>query len=588
MVTLTDEDRADDRLAVRLRATKTVTQVAVDPGDKKRSAGLARELLAHHRPGTLSLAVLNTVRTAREVHAEAVKMIGQVPVTLLHSRFRPGDRRERVAEVLADLDPSGPGRVVVSTQVVEAGVDLSAATMLTEAAPWPSIVQRAGRCNRDGLTDGALFLWAEGLKNTAPYEAVDVAASTAALRGLEGASCTATSLREMNVAVVRQVHAVLRRDDLLGLFDTAADLSGNDIDIAPFIRVTDELDLQVAWRPLDGVRPGPDEPTPTTAELCSVPVGKEFRDWAREGTLWRLDHLGRREHAWVRLTPAHVRPGIVVLADSSFGGYSPAQGWAPSLRGPVPGAGLATPPGLVDVEEGLGDDRVTYASKTWVTLRDHLRDVEVEVRAIFGALDPPGLGVGIVEAAAVAGRLHDVGKAHPVFQSTMVRSAPEQDRLSRSSGRPWAKSGGPYRPRHSPQFFRHELASALALLGDDNVALRGVAEPELVVYLVAAHHGRVRLGIRSVPEEERTGRVLGVADGDLMPAVQIPGGELPPCRLSLAPIQLGRGADGSPSWAAMALDLLAREDLGPFRLSYLEAIVRLADWRASAAAEVSS
>ncbi len=586
VVTLTDEDRADERLAVRLCATKTVRQVAVDPGDKGRSAALARELVGRHRPATLSLAVLNTVRTAREVHAAVVRQIGDVPVTLLHSRFRPADRQERVAEVLAGLDPAGPGRVVVSTQVVEAGVDLSAATLLTEAAPWPSIVQRAGRCNRDGLTDDAVLLWAEGLKQTAPYEEADVLATTVALRGLEGASCTASSLREMHVPVVRQVHAVLRRDDLLGLFDTAPDLSGNDIDIAPFIRVSDELDLQVAWRPLDGLRPGPDEPTPTAAELCPVPAGKEIRTLAREGTLWRLDHLGRSQHTWVLLTARDVRPGIVVLTDSRTGGYSPAQGWDPTQRRPVPEVGLPTPTGLVDVEEALGDDPVTYAGGTWVTLGDHLRAVEAEVRAILAALAPPGLTAGLLEAAAVAGRLHDVGKAHPVFQSTMQRSAPEPDRPARASGGPWAKSGGPHRPRHSPPFFRHELAAALALLGDGSDALRGVAEPELVVYLVAAHHGRIRLGIRSVPKEEQTRRVLGVAEGDSMPAVQIPGGELPPSRLSLAPIQLGRAPDGSRSWTERAVALLAREDLGPFRLSYLEAIVRLADWRASAAAEV--
>ena len=264
VVTLTDEDRADERLAVRLCATKTVRQVAVDPGDKGRSAALARELVARYRPGTLSLAVLNTVRTAREVHAEVVRQIGHVPVTLLHSRFRPGDRRERVEEVLADLDPAGPGRVVVSTQVVEAGVDLSAATPLTEAAPWPSIVQRAGRCNRDGLTDGAVLLWAEGSKTTAPYDAADVAAASVALQSLEGMSCTATRLRALNVAVVR-VHAVLRRDDLL-----------------------------------DGVRPAPDQPTPTAAELCPVPAGKEIRELAREGALWRLDHLGRGQYLQLR------------------------------------------------------------------------------------------------------------------------------------------------------------------------------------------------------------------------------------------------------------------------------------------------
>ena len=51
---------------------------------------------------------------------------------------------------MADLAERPEGRIVVATQVVEAGIDLNAAVLVTEAAPWPSLVQRAGRCNRTG------------------------------------------------------------------------------------------------------------------------------------------------------------------------------------------------------------------------------------------------------------------------------------------------------------------------------------------------------------------------------------------------------------------------------------------------------
>lgn len=39
-------------------------------------------------------------------------------------------------------------REVVATQAVEAGVDVSARVLITELAPWSSLVQRFGRCNR--------------------------------------------------------------------------------------------------------------------------------------------------------------------------------------------------------------------------------------------------------------------------------------------------------------------------------------------------------------------------------------------------------------------------------------------------------
>lgn len=589
VVSLTDEDRSGSRLEVRLTAGRLVKEVAVDPGDPKRAAALAQALAAHHRPGTLTLAVVNTVRAARELAAQLRRQVGdEVPLTLLHSRFRPPDRRARLAEVLEEVDPSGPGRLVVATQVVEAGVDVSAATLLTEAAPWPSIVQRAGRCNRDGSTVDAVMLWAPVAKPV-PYEAVDVDAATVALRSLEGLAVTATSLRKRDVPVTRVSHAVLRRSDFIGLFDTAPDLSGNNIDVARFIRVGDELDLQIAWRALGGQAPGAAEPTPTADELCPVPAGKDVRDFLKDSrALWRLDHLGVGESRWVRMRSEDVRPGLVLLADATAGGYSAEQGWDPGLRDAVPVPTQEIAPGLVTAEEGLGEDSLSCEHGSWLELDRHLAEVEAEVRSLVGLLDPVGLAGGMREAAAVAGRLHDIGKSHEVFQDTMVRCADEVEREGIAAGGPWAKSGGSRRARHSRRFFRHELASALALLGDAAPALQGVPEQELVVYLVAAHHGRVRLGIRSVPEEERLGFTLGVRDGDRLPALRLPGGDLPRVTLSLEQVQLGRSADGVPSWSERALVLRDRRDLGPLRLGFLEAVVRLADWRASAAAEQRS
>src|SRR5690606_15022957 len=41
-------------------------------------------------------------------------------------------------------------RIIVATQVVEAGVDISADALVTELAPWASLIQRLGRCARYG------------------------------------------------------------------------------------------------------------------------------------------------------------------------------------------------------------------------------------------------------------------------------------------------------------------------------------------------------------------------------------------------------------------------------------------------------
>jgi CRISPR-associated endonuclease/helicase Cas3 len=48
-------------------------------------------------------------------------------------------------------------------------------------------------------------------------------------------------------------------------------------------------------------------------------------------------------------------------------------------------------------------------------------------------------------------------------------------------------------------------------------------------------------------------------------------------------MELGLSADGKPSWAERMLRLRDDPELGPFRLAYLEALLRAADCRASAA-----
>ena len=140
VVGILPEERTGE-LAVRLDAARTIRRLAAGPGDYKAIAAAARE---RHRPGTLTLVVLNTVDAAREVYKQLRG--GPADCTLLHSRFRGV---ERAGSWLA-VTGRPADRIVVATQVVEAGIDLNAAVLITEAAPWPSLVQRAGRCNRTG------------------------------------------------------------------------------------------------------------------------------------------------------------------------------------------------------------------------------------------------------------------------------------------------------------------------------------------------------------------------------------------------------------------------------------------------------
>jgi CRISPR-associated endonuclease/helicase Cas3 len=163
-----------------------------------------------------------------------------------------------------------------------------------------------------------------------------------------------------------------------------------------------------------------------------------------------------------------------------------------------------------------------------------------------------------LEAAA---RQHDWGKAHPVMQATLHEvPGPYQELLAKSAG-----SG-----KHSQPYFRHELASALAMLA--------AGEDDLAAYVTAAHHGRVRVSIRSMPGERDNGKtcIRGLRQGDTLLECSLGRGVTRSARvLNLEPVMLGNG-----SWTERALRL--RDALGPFRLAYLEMLLRAADEAASA------
>lgn len=580
VVRLSAEDTSTPALSRRASATKIVREVQT-ARDRRAPERLAEVLLEQHRAGTLSLAVLNTVERARELTEALRRRRPAARVVLLHSRFRPADRRRHLRDALSPGALEGAGTIVVATQVIEAGVDCSARLLLTEAAPWSSIVQRLGRCNRDGTHEDAAVLWTVP-RDAAPYspEAIDDAVS--ALRSFEGQMITPTSARSRSGWRQESSWPTLRRADLVGLFDTTPDVSGHDLDIAAFIRAEDDLDALLGWRPLGG-RPSPDEPPLRTEELCAVPVSRDLRQFVTDhrGRVWRFDPIAS---GWVRALPSDLRPGATFLIDADAGGYDPEIGWSSAISTavpPVPEPSSDLDPDAtaslsgVGESEGAGEDPLS-ALGAWVTLVDHLRETADEASALVAHF---GLDSHLAQAVVEAARLHDLGKAHPVFQHSLARVG-EQASSPPPPGGPYAKSGTTGRLRHERPAFRHELASALALLQRADLLSEPSVSTDLVAYLVAAHHGRIRLGIRSSPQDAPE-YVLGIAEGDELPPAAVPGSAFTGIRLLLEPVRLGRSATGEPSWTERMLALRDRTDLGPFRLAFLEALVRIADFRAS-------
>ncbi|HXF94902.1 MAG TPA: DEAD/DEAH box helicase [Gemmatimonadales bacterium] len=666
------EDAKVPEAAKRLQATKRLEQARARLGDIR---ALAEEVLEAHRPGSRTIVVVNTVRRARDLFAELSKRLVRtqgpqrsrrrrarngavmVPGTqsgphlvLLHSRFRPSDRRRQIDAALAPVDGGGPGTIVVSTQVIEAGVDVTSTTLFTEIAPWASLVQRFGRCNRAGEAgEDALVRWIGVPPETdisadlaRPYDPEDLKASDAKLRALK--DVRAEFVAAEGLAPAWRDADVIRWKDLVDLFDTTPDLAGNDIDVDRFVREAEESDVRVYWRHWVGARPPADEPTPRREELCAAPVSEVRAFLATErarGMVFRRDHL---RGDWSPADPGAVYPGQTLLVHWRAGGYRPTEGWDVRSRAEVP-----PPEGMVPAEAGVKawdayeerlrqgardvedyDDDHLSESPCWQTIAEHTDDVCRTLDRILGDL---GLSGPEAECARLAARWHDWGKSHPVFQDA-VR---EEGRPARWRGcrvvakapgrRPGAGGAGAavqnFWCRYGRPHFRHELASALGVLQPGVVdttvldqALRESSEDpapaalltdatswepgrDLVAYLTASHHGKVRLSIRSLPNEtwgpsspgggaapaRRFAR--GVWEGDELPSVELGGGVVAPAvTLSLEPMELGLCADppftGQPSWLERMIRL--RDLLGPFRLAFWEALVRAADMRASAVA----
>jgi CRISPR-associated endonuclease/helicase Cas3 len=625
-------------LQERWQATKPLVRAQSPMGD---ASAIAVQVRNAHRTGTRTIVVVNTVGRARALfdaltadegatrrvtkkgkrchQPQKDEVVGQAPrprIVLLHSRFRPADRTKRIEVALAEIAPGEPGTIVVSTQVIEAGVDVSATTLFTELAPWASLIQRFGRCNRRGEanTEAQVF-WialpgdsAEAKKLSLPYQFEDLAGSDERLGELKD-----VGLRSLpNVELPFEHGHVIRRKDLIDLFDTTPDLAGNDIDIDRFVREVEDSDVRVFWRDWDQTEsqsPPEDGPAPRREEMCPAPIG-EFREFARKpaGSIWRWNFLDKK---WEKVDPDKIAPGQTFLLHADAGGYSADRGW-----------GGASDP----VEPIVFDDKTNSPDATdaeplsrigvWQTIAQHTSEVCAELDAMIN-----GLGLtekALAQALIRAGRWHDRGKAHQVFQNAIDngesverngrtitrRERPSDWRgcrfVAKAPDRRWDRGRfvdqgfwRPYDwlPYEGRKHFRHELASALAvLLSPDGLVPEALRD--LVAYLVAAHHGKVRLSIRSLPNESRPKAdqrfARGVWDGDELPVTNLGDGVIAPAlALSLEPMELGlcehKPFAGQPSWAERMLRL--RDEFGPFRLAFLEAILRAADMRASGAAE---
>ena len=96
-------------------------------------------------PDKSFLFVFNTIRTSIEFFERLRDLFPDKDIIYLSTNILPIERKKRIKEI----KKNPIGKIIVSTQLIEAGVDIDIDIVYRDFAPLDSIVQTAGRCNRN-------------------------------------------------------------------------------------------------------------------------------------------------------------------------------------------------------------------------------------------------------------------------------------------------------------------------------------------------------------------------------------------------------------------------------------------------------
>lgn len=275
-------------------------------------------------------------------------------------------------------------------------------------------------------------------------------------------------------------------------------------------------------------------------QALSERIAEWLENWTKDadGPIWIHD-IGSRLGRGCQITP------IGLEDDHSDGGYYVLIEHHAATKKP-----------LVDSETMDGSDESDSLTGTGMTLRSHLDGVSERTKTIAERL---GLPDSIRNDLSIAGRLHDLGKVDRRFQLQMVGGDPIDLEMHEQ---PLAKSlpGAP-RVQRYPSGMRHELAS-VALIESNEAVLSNANDKDLVLHLIATHHGWAR----PLPPiiNDRAQECL---------SFQLDGHEMI--------------ASSNLSQSSMAIEMADRfwrlvKRYGYYGLAWLEAILRLADHQQSA------
>ncbi len=105
------------------------------------------------------LVILNTIEDSKDLYKILSDSFSVEELFLLNTHFTPNDRKKKIKKVTERLKDNNK-TILISTQLIEAGVDIDFPVLYRDMAVMSSIVQSAGRCNRNGkLEIGEVILF---------------------------------------------------------------------------------------------------------------------------------------------------------------------------------------------------------------------------------------------------------------------------------------------------------------------------------------------------------------------------------------------------------------------------------------------
>ncbi len=155
--------------ALRIKSLKIPTGYEVKKNVFVQNGTInAQTILKLHKKKTIVICnrvekaqqLYNDIMTANLTEFQILSGLNKSNIVCLHSRFFDKDRKQKEKKLKQLFGKeNNESAILVSTQVIEAGMDISCDTMHVEISPVNSFLQRAGRCARWEDEHGNIYVY---------------------------------------------------------------------------------------------------------------------------------------------------------------------------------------------------------------------------------------------------------------------------------------------------------------------------------------------------------------------------------------------------------------------------------------------